>query len=65
MTARFYENRLKRGMPALEALREAQLWMLAERVKQEGNELVKIEGSAARRTPPLLWAAFTLSGDWR
>jgi CHAT domain-containing protein len=62
---RFYENRLKKGMPALEALREAQLWFLSERVKQEGNELVKIGGNPARRTPPLFWAAFTLSGDWR
>ena len=67
---RFYENLLKKEMSTLEALREAQLWML-----KEGQErgLVRInkadqpDGAPVTntRTPPFYWAAFVLSGDWR
>ena len=54
LMGRFYENLLRHGMGKLEALREAQLWMLAEnRTRNDG------EGR------PHTWGAFVLSGDWR
>ena len=62
LMVRFYENRLKKGMPMLEALREAQLWVLNEGVKS--GVLTEPLGEG-RRTPPLFWAAFVLAGDWR
>lgn len=62
LMARFYENRLGKGMPALKALREAQLWVLNEGVK--AGALTE-EPKNGRRTPPLFWAAFVLAGDWR
>lgn len=50
----------------LEALREAQLWMLKER---GSRGIVDAEGKPAdankKRLPPYYWAAFVLSGDWR
>ncbi|MBA4192462.1 MAG: hypothetical protein C0467_31220 [Planctomycetaceae bacterium] len=59
---RFYENRLKKGMPVLKALREAQLWVLNEGVNAGA---LKEPPKNGRRTPPLYWAAFVLAGDWR
>jgi CHAT domain-containing protein/Tfp pilus assembly protein PilF len=50
---RFYANLWQKKMGRLEALREAQLWLLNKNAKGK------------RRTPPLSWAAFVLSGDWR
>jgi CHAT domain-containing protein len=68
LMTRFYENLWKRKMPKLEALRQAQLWMLkdgAKRgmidVKVPKERLAKEDG----RLPPYYWAAFALSGDWR
>jgi CHAT domain-containing protein len=65
LVGRFYENRLGKRMAALEALREAQVWLLNERVKEEEGVLVKLKGNATRRTPPRYWAALVLAGDWR
>jgi CHAT domain-containing protein len=62
LMTRFYENRLKQGMPALKALREAQLWLLNEGVEAG---VLKEPLRNGRRTPPLFWAAFVLAGDWR
>ena len=62
LMARFYENRLGKGMPALQALREAQLWVLNEGVKAG---VLTEEPKNGSRTPPLFWAAFVLAGDWR
>ncbi len=64
---RFYENMLRKENPlgTLEALREAQLWMLRE---GQDRGLVRIDKTAAgesKRSPPFYWAAFVLSGDWR
>ena len=59
---RFYENKLMKSMPTLEALREAQLWVLNNGVKAG---ILAEEPKNGRRTPPLYWAAFTLAGDWR
>ena len=68
LMARFYGNRFTKGLGPLEALREAQLWLLNEGVKEErnadGGALVKLAGKG-RCTPPVYWAAFTLAGDWR
>jgi CHAT domain-containing protein len=63
---RFYENLWDKDLGKLEALREAQLWMLRERgprglKPQEGEETA----SLSQRLPPYYWGAFILSGDWR
>ncbi|MFO0823205.1 MAG: CHAT domain-containing tetratricopeptide repeat protein [Gemmataceae bacterium] len=62
LMTRFYMNRLKQGMPALKALREAQLWLLNDGVDAG---VLKEPLRNGRRTPPLFWAAFVLAGDWR
>jgi CHAT domain-containing protein len=67
LMTRFYENLWQKKLPKLEALRQAQLWMLAEGsramidVKVPRERLAKEDG----RLPPYYWAAFVLSGDWR
>ena len=50
---RFYSNLWDKKLPRLQALREAQLWMLNS--ASDGRQ----------RLSPHYWAAFTLSGDWR
>ena len=63
---RFYENLWKRKLPKLDALREAQLWMLVEGGTRGIVRVAKLdETNPAPRVPPLHWAAFVLSGDWR
>jgi CHAT domain-containing protein len=71
---RFYENMWNKDMGKLEALREAQLWMLKERgprglVAAEGTgdkTGVGGQGSGVSgRLAPYYWAAWVLSGDWR
>ena len=54
---RFYSNLWDKKLPKLQALREAQLWLL----RTGGNE----NAAAPKRLSPHYWAAFTLSGDWR
>jgi CHAT domain-containing protein/Tfp pilus assembly protein PilF len=54
LMVRFYENLLRNKMGKLEALRDAQLWMLREN-RRTGD------GSGQPHT----WGAFVLSGDWR
>lgn len=48
---RFYANLWERRMSKLEALREAQIWVM--------------HSGGAERLAPYHWAAFQLSGDWR
>jgi len=60
---RFYENYWKKEMGTLEALREAQLWMLREGATR--GVVRETETDKTRRAPPHYWAAFVLSGDWR
>jgi CHAT domain-containing protein len=69
---RFYENlwRTNKPMGKLEALREAQLWMLREgRTRGFGAEKPvdpqKLDQAKPepQRTPPFFWAGFVLSGD--
>lgn len=55
---RFYANLWDEKLPKLEALREAQIWLL-----NGGNE--KSADGKPQRLSPHYWAAFTLSGDWR
>jgi CHAT domain-containing protein/Tfp pilus assembly protein PilF len=65
LLVRFYKNLWHRNLTRLEALREAQRWMLREGVPRG---LVLVESKQPRgkaRTPPFFWAAFQLSGDWR
>jgi CHAT domain-containing protein/tetratricopeptide (TPR) repeat protein len=54
LMVRFYENLLRNKMGKLEALRDAQLWMLRENRRTHDG--------AGR---PHTWGAFVLSGDWR
>jgi CHAT domain-containing protein/tetratricopeptide (TPR) repeat protein len=72
LMARFYENLWTKRLGRLEALREAQLWMLrgggqAEAARRRGLEPLEEKSTAARRGPTanVDWAAFVLSGDWR
>ena len=76
----FYRNLWERKLSKIEALREAQLVMLArddaahdrrrgQEVERPGVPGPPVPPVAARppsrRLPPYDWAAFTLSGDWR
>ncbi len=72
----FYTNLWEKKLPRLEALRQAQLWML-----REGESWMQTEGLSRGmvdvrvpkerlpiedgRLAPYYWAAFSLSGDWR
>jgi CHAT domain-containing protein/tetratricopeptide (TPR) repeat protein len=59
---RFYRNLWEKEMPRLDALREAQLYVLNHPEKIRGSDAPQ---EAEPRTSPRFWAAFTLSGDWR
>jgi len=72
LMGRFYENRWKKGLSDLDALREAQIWMLRNPAAVQGLERGQIvqrkvqpEGPPTEKssTPPEFWAAFVLSGD--
>ena len=78
---RFYENLWVMKQSKLEALRNAQLWMLEhpKELQAMGIQDATTRGkprvlkeptenqpsTAAGRTTPYFWAAFQLSGDWR
>jgi len=73
---RFYRNLLQKKMSKLDALREAQLWMLNSPESAQGSivrgKVVRLKKPArdakprkGQRTDPRYWAAFVLSGDWR
>lgn len=68
---RFYENLWNKQMGKLEALREAQLWMLkgqaVKAARQRGLKFLdeEIPPNEQGKLPPYYWAAFVLSGDWR
>ena len=65
LVVEFYENLWKNKLPALEALRQAQLHMLREGARR-GLPLEKDQPATGDgRLPPYYWAAFVLSGDWR
>jgi CHAT domain-containing protein len=73
---RFYDNLWRRKLSKIEALREAQLWMLNSSPK-DAELLAKLRRGLALpnddprtvldddgRLMPDYWAAFVLSGDW-
>ncbi|NUQ66031.1 MAG: CHAT domain-containing protein, partial [Pirellulales bacterium] len=65
---RFYENLWSKKLGKLEALRQAQLWMLREGPDRGLRPIPRKPESAnesSKKLPPLVWAAFVLSGDWR
>ena len=80
LMVRFYGNLWEKKMGKLEALREAQLWVMKEGkaagldrgiddesvvIKDTKKEPVKVEGSTkGEMLPPKYWAAWILSGAW-
>jgi hypothetical protein len=69
LLARFYDNLWNKGFGKVQALREAQLWMLRERgydgVLSRLAPAGLVTQERPQRLPPYLWAGFVLSGDWR
>ena len=72
LMGRFYENRWKEGLNDLDALREAQIWMLRNPLAIQGLERGQIvqrkvqpaePTTAQNSASPEFWAAFVLSGD--
>jgi CHAT domain-containing protein/tetratricopeptide (TPR) repeat protein len=68
---RFYRNLWEKKMSKLEALREAQTWMLTSaRAAQRAGNSPETGSLDSKELPPMLlhpsiWAPFVLSGDWR
>ncbi|QDU80132.1 CHAT domain protein [Polystyrenella longa] len=70
---RFYRNYWEKKMSRLDALREAQIFLLNTPEAIDNPELVRGDrrvrpnqpAVAANRLNPESWAAFVLSGDWR
>jgi CHAT domain-containing protein len=65
---RFHTNLWQKRMGKLEALREAQLWLLregAQRPELLRGGLQRPDTRRAGPVSPFYWAAFVLSGDWR
>ena len=60
---RFYRNLWEGDMSRLDALREAQLYVLNNPQALRGSDPQPDDPKV--RTNPRFWAAFTLSGDWR
>ncbi|HEX3657984.1 MAG TPA: tetratricopeptide repeat protein [Pirellulales bacterium] len=71
LMSRFYDNLWQKRMSKVEALREAQLWMLREGGRPHGKSTRGLANDedqpidAGQHLPPYYWAAFILSGDWR
>ena len=64
LMVRFYRNLWEKDMPRLDALREAQLYVLNNPDAIRGASL-EPDDQNQPRVSPRFWAAFTLSGDWR
>jgi CHAT domain-containing protein len=62
---RFYDNYWRKNLGTLEALREAQLFLLQEGVKRGMVRVEQPKDLTPPRTPPYYWAPFVLAGDWR
>jgi CHAT domain-containing protein len=72
LMSRFYDNLWHKKMSKVEALREAQRWLLHEGPKQaelvRGLDFLPVPEGASSHSAglsPRFWAAFVLSGDWR
>ena len=65
----FYKNLWQNKLPKLEALRQAQLTMIkAYKQRVPGSPASRKNAAASGETdqlPPVYWAGFVLSGDWR
>jgi CHAT domain-containing protein len=63
---RFYRNYWEKEMSKLDALREAQLYLLNNPEAVRGDaRLQPGKQNETDRLSPQFWAAFSLSGDWR
>jgi CHAT domain-containing protein len=62
---RFYENLWDKKVSKLDALREAQIWMLKEGSPRGLHREDVAKKPTSGRLPPRYWAAFVLSGNWR
>jgi CHAT domain-containing protein len=76
LMVRFYHNLWGQDMSKLDALREAQLWMLDHTPESRGAGRrgtigrLKLDDQtpsnlSSERTSPYYWGAFVLAGDWR
>ena len=73
LMAEFYKNLWNNKLPKLEALRQAQLTMIKEyKDRVPGGPAGRIEdrkdalaSGETDQLPPVYWAGFVLSGDWR
>jgi CHAT domain-containing protein len=62
---RFYSNLWEKKMSRLDALREAQLYLLKHPDEVRGADPEDAPEEEERELALKYWAAFTLSGDWR
>jgi len=70
LTTRFHRNLWEKRMGKLEALHEAQIWLIREgpahpELLRAGLVFPYSEGKERDPRSPFYWAAFILSGDWR
>jgi CHAT domain-containing protein/tetratricopeptide (TPR) repeat protein len=70
LMTRFYHNLWHKKLSKVEALRQAQLWLLREGARDPGllrafERPGRPPASKGGRVSPEFWAAFVLSGDWR
>lgn len=71
LMARFYRNVWEKKLTRLEALREAQLWMLREGRRKTDSNYRGLKGWWLKQTgalpisAPVEWAAFQLAGVWQ
>jgi CHAT domain-containing protein len=73
LMAELYKNLWKKKLPRLESLRQAQLTMIREYRRRgprgSASRVADRTGAVASgetdQLPPVFWAAFVLSGDWR
>ncbi len=73
LMAELYKNLWEKNLPKLDALRQAQLTMIKDyrlfmakrSASQAGSQNQAPASSEPEELPPLFWAAFVLSGDWR
>ncbi|MCA9091343.1 MAG: CHAT domain-containing protein, partial [Planctomycetaceae bacterium] len=70
LMSKFYENLWGKRMSKLDALRQAQLWILKNPdqlrdLTSDVRGVVRSDVQQPRQSPAYYWASFTLSGDWR
>lgn len=62
---RFYDNLWSKNLSKLEALSEAQRWMLRDGARRGIVPRGELNTDDPRALAPFYWAPFVLSGDWR